>query len=950
MHDHHRASAAGTPLLEREQELQSLERSLAAAAAGRGGLALLEGRAGTGKSRLLAEAARRARERGMEVLEARGDEHERDFPFGIALQLLEKRLRRLHESKREAVLRGAAGLAERLLMGRPPPGAVEDTEDLFSVIHGLYWVTHNLADIEPTALVVDDAQWADEPSLRFLAYLTHRASDLPVTVLIGRRTGEREAHAGPLQTLAAQRGATRVRLAPLGAASVAELVRLRLPEATDAFCTACAHATGGNPFYVEELLRTIASEGVPPTDEGAALVDTLAPEAVARSILLRLSRLPPAALALARAIAVLGRASPASAARVAEVDTAEAIEMAGALAAAGVVADGGTLEFSHPIVRAVVASDASRAVLGPFEMRAAELLQAAGEPPERVAAHLLKAPPSGAAWVIQPLRIAASHALASGVPEAAVRQLRRALAEPPADRLATVLVELGEAESACAMPEAAERFEAALRLTAKPLERAQIRGRLGRALAARARFREAAEAYATGAEEARQAGNADLAAELDAEYLTVARLDADLYPAAAQRIEALVSRPPEHDRPGQRMLLADVALAHAWAGAPPEVVLPIAERAWADGALLAEQGPDSQSVYVLSGALLSVDALERELEVLDAALAEAQRRGAVMAAATARYCRSIPLYLQCRIPEALADAEHAREAEEDGWELLLPAARAYLALALLERGELDAVEQALELPDPARWEGQLPMAAHLDARARLRLAQRRPREALDDALAAGRLLEHVFGGTRARGMVDWRGTAALAALALGRADQAHELCDEDLALARDGERPREIGSALRVAARLEANGRSVGLLTEAVEALEASETVLELLRTRVDLGAALRRDGQRQAAREPLTRALDAASALGATVLADRARSELVAAGARPRRARLHGVESLTASELRVARLAAEGLTNREIAEALFVSRKTVDYHLRHVYQKLAVTRAGLAERLADAA
>jgi DNA-binding NarL/FixJ family response regulator len=205
----------------------------------------------------------------------------------------------------------------------------------------------------------------------------------------------------------------------------------------------------------------------------------------------------------------------------------------------------------------------------------------------------------------------------------------------------------------------------------------------------------------------------------------------------------------------------------------------------------------------------------------------------------------------------------------------------------------------------------------------------------------------MFGGTVARGFVQWRLTATQAALAAGDRDQARELCDTELELARASRRPREIGAVLRAAAMLEDGEAGIALLRESVATLERSQSVLELLRALVDLGAALRRAGQRQDARGFLERALDTASSRGAVALAGRAREELLATGARPRRTALRGVESLTPSELRVARLAGEGLRNREIAEALFVTVKTVDYHLRHIYQKLGVTREQLAGLLA---
>jgi DNA-binding CsgD family transcriptional regulator len=149
--------------------------------------------------------------------------------------------------------------------------------------------------------------------------------------------------------------------------------------------------------------------------------------------------------------------------------------------------------------------------------------------------------------------------------------------------------------------------------------------------------------------------------------------------------------------------------------------------------------------------------------------------------------------------------------------------------------------------------------------------------------------------------------------------------------------PRELGMALRAAALVEGGKRSVDLLRESVAVLEDSPARLEHARSLTDLGAALRRTGQRAGAREPLRAALDLAQSCGATGLAERAHQELVATGARPRRLVLSGVDSLTASERRVAEMASEGLTNREIAQALYVTEKTVEGHLGHAYRKLDI-------------
>jgi DNA-binding CsgD family transcriptional regulator len=255
---------------------------------------------------------------------------------------------------------------------------------------------------------------------------------------------------------------------------------------------------------------------------------------------------------------------------------------------------------------------------------------------------------------------------------------------------------------------------------------------------------------------------------------------------------------------------------------------------------------------------------------------------------------------------------------------------------MLQCGEHAQADQVLSpLADPAGL-NPIDLPALLDARAQLRLAQARPGEALADAVEAGRRSE-THDGPAAPGAVAWRSTAALAHLALGDRPAARRLASEELRLARASGVTRLVVRNLRVLGLAERRERRLALLEEAVEIGDAGPTRLEHILALVDFGSALCRANRRTAARAPLRRALELSHRGGIRDLAERAHEELIASGARPRRARTTGPESLTPSERRVAELAARGLTTRQIAAALFVSPKTVEFHLRHVYEKLAV-------------
>ncbi|MGH3909386.1 MAG: helix-turn-helix transcriptional regulator, partial [Pseudonocardiaceae bacterium] len=194
--------------------------------------------------------------------------------------------------------------------------------------------------------------------------------------------------------------------------------------------------------------------------------------------------------------------------------------------------------------------------------------------------------------------------------------------------------------------------------------------------------------------------------------------------------------------------------------------------------------------------------------------------------------------------------------------------------------------------------------------------------------------------------IAWRSGLALA-LAPEHLAEARELAQAELELARRADVPRAIGVALRVCGVLADPHDRIELLEQSVAVLEPTPTRLELAHSLTELGAALRRTGGRVAAREPLRQALDLAHRCGATPLADRVRDEALAAGARPRRPWSTGVQALTPSELRVARLAAGPLTNRDIAQALFITAKTVSDHLSSAYRKLNISsRTELATAL----
>jgi DNA-binding CsgD family transcriptional regulator len=380
-------------------------------------------------------------------------------------------------------------------------------------------------------------------------------------------------------------------------------------------------------------------------------------------------------------------------------------------------------------------------------------------------------------------------------------------------------------------------------------------------------------------------------------------------------------------------------------GEPQQNIRQLAERAWDNGAMLAEETADGPTWNLLTGALSFSEQLGFCESVCDAVLDDARRRGSPMAFATASYCRSSPYFYMGRISDSVADIELALEARADGWEMFLPSAYAIYALGQIERGELERAHATLALAEAPGVDTNLGFTWVLEARGRLHLASGRPQEALDAFLAAGELLTSVF-SMPSPGIMPWRSDAARSANAIGDHVRARELAEEDLRRSRRVGSPGMIGRALHTQGLIDPSDHGLTLLEQATDALAGSPAGLEYAHALVDLGAARRRGGQRTAAQEPLRKGLALAQAGGAGALRERARVELAATGARPRKQIRTGADSLTPSERRIADMAARGQTNRQIAQALFVTIKTVEAHLHHTYQKLAI---GTRKELADA-
>jgi len=938
-------AAATAPLLERNEELVRIEAALADARDGRGRFVVIEGPAGIGKTALLAAARTAAAESGMRVLRSRATELETNFAFGVVRQLFEPPLAEATDSERADLLQAAAGVAADLLVlpGAPSAGGASSfgVDPSFAILHGLYWLCANLAAADSLCLVVDDAHWADAASLRYLAFLLTRLDELDVALVVATRPPETGTEAELLRVVTTDSSADVIRLAPLTRAAVVQLLEVGLGRAPDAdVVDTCLRVTGGTPFLVRELVIALSESGVGRKGEPFG-----------RSVRLRLLRLPESAGRLARALAILEQSDLLQAARLAELEEGEAANAADLLAAAGILDPGRPLTFVHPLVRNGIYAELSVASRAEGHRRAAELLSARPGSDAHVAEHLLASEPAGDRWVVERLVAAARAAAKQGAPESEAVFLRRAVAEPPApDDRWPLLLDLGMAEASSGLAGWAEHLEEAVEVATDPVSAAEAALVFAHALNGAQRYDEAVQILDRAAATL-GARRTDLALQLEAAAVVAEMNDPASMPPVSRRRVALRARAAD-DPNAPAEVLAAAAFISVLSNEPAEIGADLATRALeaTDSGLHRRGGRHwVSSTGWFSHALFTLLWSERYSQLrplVDASIVQARATGDRTRLAMGLANRGWLAFRYGDLAAAEADSRTALAATE------LPApsmfrvlSGAVLVKALVAKGELDLAEEALAPLDCEVESGSLLSPPLRLARGRLRVAQGRVTEGLEDILAVGALLTRSLVTSP---VLSWRSEAAAAELALGNRETAERLADEEVELARTFGAPRALGVALRTAGVVAGGDRGVSRLREAVASFDRGEASLERARALADLGAMLRRRNRRAEARELLREALDAAHRAGARPLADHAETELRATGARPRRVALSGLDALTASERRVAEFASQGLTNREIAQTLFVTARTVEGHLTSVFRKLHVeSRDGLAAALA---
>jgi DNA-binding CsgD family transcriptional regulator len=920
-------------LLEREDDLAVIDRALADAAAGDGSMLLIEGPPGIGKTSLLGELRRRARARELTVLTARGGELERGVRFGVVRQLLDVPVGSARGGRREELLAGAASLAEPVF---DPASLLErDTDDIaHGTLHGLYWLVANLAEHRPLVLSVDDVHWADEPSIRFLIHLAYRLTGMPVLVVLACRSGS-EQRRPELRPLLLEAQGPVIRPRPLRKDSVERLVSATLGADAATLAAACHEATGGNPFLLSELLGEIRRDARPATEIEPDVVRRLGPERIAAALLLRVGQLDPASPALTRAVAVLGpQARLTTCAQLAELDVRRARELADELASLAVLERAEPLRFVHPIVRTAIYDDIPAGRRADLHARAAHLLADQQADPEQVALHLMATEPAGEPDVVAALRDAARQALASGAPDTAAALLRRALAEPPdAGTGPLVHFELGTAEHTLGLLTARDHLLEAGRAATDPVIRARALITLAVDTQPEpARQREQLPLYEQAARDVHELDR-QLALQLHGVRLGALLFNLDL-PVRFEE-EAETYRDLPGDTPEECLLLSFAARKLMAGGENMYTVAALAERAAAHPAIQTH-GINFWRLNT-TFCLIEAECFDIAEQMQTRALREAERAGSALGIAGVSWQRALVRYARGDLRGAESDGRAALDSVPSNTLVRVVGRTPSLIQALTDAGRYDEADAVLATHGLDRaLPPILSMGLILLARARLRAATGNLEAARTDL---EELLRRITAFRGLSPLITFEAPLALVPVrqALGDLGGARELADTTLRAALRVSSRRATGAALRVSGLVRSGEEGLELLRDAADTLRASPALLWRAEALIDLGAALRRHGQRTDACDVLREGMDLAHRCGAVPLADRAAGELRAAGARPRRRVTTGADALTARERRVAELAATGMTNKEIAQSLFVTLRTVEMHLSNVYGKLGI-------------
>ncbi|MEW1656760.1 AAA family ATPase [Streptomyces sp. NPDC093707] len=938
----HETGGHSDRLWEREEALARMTATARRARAGTGGVLVIRGGTGTGRTTLLEAFARDRAARDTTVLRARCSDEETDTAFSVLHQLC--------DSARQDGIPDA-------------PSAARSTHWDGS-LHGgdlparLWRMLRAEASVGPVLLAVDDIHLADAHSRRWLAQVARRLDHLPVLLAVTERWQYDLVPAAPAFAQTTGGGPAHLcTLKPLGPAAAAELVRTALGADTPPELAAdCHRASGGNPMLLHALLsdlREITADGTPTPPRLPAGCTDLHPGMFAAAVARWLHGCGPHTAEAVRAYAELQDEDDALA-LLPHVTGCDPLRVPGWVAETtrqGLLRPGPDTArplLGHPLLRRAVTATWHAHQRAALHRRTAELLHHRGAPEDTVARHLLPVPPVGAPWAADLLIDAATRAIRDGRTDDALAVLRRALLEPLTDRRrGAVLTELGCLEVPAERTAGVRHLSEALRLQQRDGGKVQAATSLGMALVARGEVPTALEVLGELAETFAHAS--ELAHAVQAAITLISSHDGTAWLQVVAQLERAEDRTPGSLAPTARALLTEydatagrltarqaMARVRTLLTAPADPLLEpylLASTAtltqWADNLdeadRLVTRGLATYRPPLLHPAHQSLLSVQAETQVMrghyDAVLADAALGPSPSPTPPARRTAPYPGNVHLRSQALIALTETGRLAEAER-----------LAATIADCGAHDS------------WE----WSEFLYARGRLRAAAGDPAGALPDLLECGR--RQTARQSTSPIVTPWRSVAADCYVALGSAAHAVPLAEEELRLARIWGTPRTIGRALRALAVSLGGRRGLELAEQAVETLRDTPAPLpELIPALISFGQALHDSGQRRQARDILREAAQQAEWLGAARARRSAAQALGRCGARPLRAQYTGTPALTSAELRIAQLAATGHSNKEAAELLHLAVRTVETHLTHCYRKLGIRRrADLPAALAN--
>lgn len=942
-----RIAPHATPFVGRAVELSSLRSLLDHAAGGAGQVALIEGEGGVGKTRLLDETLEYAEKKGLRVFRGTADELERDRPFGAVADAL-----RLDPQSEDLEL---AEIGRMLASKDEPPeegSSPGQAVDLgFRIVDSIVSVVETLAANSPVALAFEDLHWTDPSTLRTIRLLGRRIPRLPVALFLTLRPHPRVPDLDRVIERILDEGGRHLVLGPLDDLQAADLASQILGAELGPRLLRQVASAGGNPLFVLELIRTLREEKAIELRDAHAEVDEISlPPSLRLTLVRRLSFLRDETLEVLKIASVLGSSfTVEDLSTVTDRSVTELLTHLTDAVRAGILGDvGDRLSFRHDLIREAIYEDIPAAARKQLHQHVGKTLAAGGAPLARVAPHLSLGASRGDAETVSWLHRAGLEAAPRSAP-IAVELLERALeltdARAPARSrlsadLVVSLISVGRLADAVALARETVALER------DPMATLRLRRSLAAALF--------------------WGGDRRMASDLI--ELNIAAPELPEWDRATDLALAAPGRLYQGDLNGARVraeeaLSAGERLGNRTALVVAHSALSIIERF--RGSLTPALHHSSRAVeaaayaedpvitfvlsptYSLGLALIEADRLDESRDALASARRATEEVGVAWQLPFFDLSLAINNFLAGRWDDAIAEAEGglALLQESESTFATLISLQSLLAVMALHRGDLEQAESAVAAAEVemARTGPQLGVDIMFWARALVLQTNGN----LEGALS---MLGNMWSLSKSFGYYPAHRLAGLdlvrMALEVGDTERAGAVTTDLEELAERAGVPTAQGAALLCRGLLESEPE---VLLRSVETYRRGPRPFERALACEATAGVLAHHGRLEDGVPLFTEALEIYEELGARRDADRVDASLRSFGVRRRRRRstrkaAWGWESLTETELRVVRLISEGLTNRQIGERLFISRRTVETHVSHVFRKVGLsTRVELA-------